>query len=128
VLQDDGYETFVFLDPRWPEPDLSIEQVRRYFNEAGHRLVVDTEDARRSDGVWLEAQLVPRAPVRPADPVGPPFESIDMRAVVEHWRNAVFARHKAIGQLGTVLGNDTQAEMIGRQASPRSSSSVSPES
>ena len=57
ALEARGYVTFIYLTSKSKGPKYDTTTVGRLYAEAGHRLVVDTPNARRSEGVWLEARL-----------------------------------------------------------------------
>jgi hypothetical protein len=57
ALHARGYVTFVFLNPGKPKPRYDATFTGKMFLEAGHHIVLDTQNARKSRGVWLEATL-----------------------------------------------------------------------
>ena len=57
ALEDAGYVTFVFLRASDERPTFDAAFVGRMFAEAGHRMVIDTSNARESKGVWFEARI-----------------------------------------------------------------------
>jgi hypothetical protein len=57
ALRARGYVTFVFLGPGDLGPKYDPEFVGKMFADAHHWLVLDTPNARRSRGVWLEASV-----------------------------------------------------------------------
>jgi hypothetical protein len=56
VLQAKGYVTFVYLKSGESTPRYDPKFVGEMFSQASHRIVLDTENARKSRGVWLEAE------------------------------------------------------------------------
>jgi hypothetical protein len=57
VLEQRGYTVFTYLKSE-ANPQFSPEAVGKFFRTAGHHLVLDTNNARRSYGVLLEARYV----------------------------------------------------------------------
>jgi hypothetical protein len=57
ALTAKGYVAFVFIRPSASAPTYDTALVGRMFHEAGHHFVVDTPNARKSAGVWLEATI-----------------------------------------------------------------------
>ncbi len=57
ALEDAGYVTFVFLRQGDQGPAFEPTFVGKMFAEAGHHMVIDTQNARKSEGVWFEASL-----------------------------------------------------------------------
>jgi hypothetical protein len=74
VLRSRGYAVFVYINSEGATPSLSAASVRTYFDTAGHRLVIDTPQARSSLGVQLEAHAAEaaRKTQSPAVVVAPP--------------------------------------------------------
>ena len=56
VLQAKGYVTFVYLKSGESTPPYDPKFVGEMFSQASHHIVLDTENARKSPGVWLEAE------------------------------------------------------------------------
>jgi hypothetical protein len=82
ALQTKGYTTFIFKSGLSLYPETNVVEVGRYFREAGHHLVIDTEAARSSFGVITEA-LTLRAMTRgdtyipPITRIFPPYSHSD---------------------------------------------------
>jgi hypothetical protein len=57
VLDQQGYITFVYLREGDQAPPFEASVVGRMFAEAGHHIVLDSENARKSQGVWMEAKF-----------------------------------------------------------------------
>ena len=57
ALEKQGYVTFVFMQDVSKGPLTSPQEAGRFFKEAGHRLVIDTAEARKSAGVIFEYRL-----------------------------------------------------------------------
>ena len=71
ILAGKGYVTFIFLRVGDSSPPFHAGFVGRMFAEAGSHYVVDSPHARRSPGVWLEANLAQRLFDVPASPRPP---------------------------------------------------------
>jgi len=56
VFQAKGYVTFVCLKSGESAPPYDPKFVGDMFSQASHHLVLDTENARKNPGVWLEAE------------------------------------------------------------------------
>jgi hypothetical protein len=56
ALKAKGYVTFLFLNET-SQPRYDAATVGRIFAESGHHFVLDTPNARKSLGVWLEARV-----------------------------------------------------------------------
>jgi hypothetical protein len=79
VLQAKGYVTFVYLKSGESTPRYDPKFVGEMFSQASHHIVLDTENARKSPGVWLEAEQARKfmvggsetssAPVQPKEPI-----------------------------------------------------------
>lgn len=57
ALEAQGYVVFIFLRPGFAAPWADPGLVGEVFAQASHRLVIDTENSRTSDGVALESKL-----------------------------------------------------------------------
>jgi hypothetical protein len=57
ALQERGYVTFTFLNSGEHKPRYDTAIAGNLFSEAGHFIVLDTANSRKSPGVWLEATL-----------------------------------------------------------------------
>jgi hypothetical protein len=57
TLQKRGYIIFLFMNRSDQKPQFTAQTTGRFFSEAGHYLVLDSNSARRSHGVWLEASI-----------------------------------------------------------------------
>jgi hypothetical protein len=56
ALQAKNYVTFVYLRSGDLAPRFDPKFVGEMFSQASHHIVLDTENARKSPGVWLEAE------------------------------------------------------------------------
>jgi hypothetical protein len=79
ALRERGYVTFVFLNPGETTPRYDAVFVGSMFSQAGHHIVLDTGNARKSHGVLFEARLARGGTdgpgtgnSRPTKPKGPP--------------------------------------------------------
>jgi hypothetical protein len=84
VLREHGYVTFMFLRSGDEGPRYDATLVGKLFTEAEHHFVIDTRNARRSPGVFMEASFAkhmggggngggrpePGPPARPSSPGG----------------------------------------------------------
>jgi hypothetical protein len=59
-LTDRGFHTFVYLEGSNKAPTLTPREAGHFFGTAGHHFVIDTQNARRSSGVWFEKALLGR--------------------------------------------------------------------
>jgi hypothetical protein len=57
VLEAAGYAVFTYLPDQDGGPPFTVEEVGKLFREAGRRYVVDTPNARKSTGVWIERSV-----------------------------------------------------------------------
>jgi len=71
ALREQGYVTFTFLNAGDSAPRYDAGTVGSVFANAGHHFVVDTPNARKSHGVWLESLTLARLPNPPQSPRGP---------------------------------------------------------
>ncbi|HEX7185054.1 MAG TPA: hypothetical protein VF756_24715 [Thermoanaerobaculia bacterium] len=57
ALEARGYVTFLYIDGSTQYPKTNSVQAGTYFKQAGHHLVIDSGNARRSAGVITEAKV-----------------------------------------------------------------------
>lgn len=72
ALRSQGYVTFTFLKANDSAPAYDPTTVGALFADAGHHFVIDTPNARKSEGVWLESKTL--ASIRREPPPEPPLE------------------------------------------------------
>jgi hypothetical protein len=78
ALESQGYVAFIFLNrpsvlgARGPTPRYNATLVGSMFREAGNHLLIDTPNARKSPGVFLEASLMASILIGPPPPSPPP--------------------------------------------------------
>jgi hypothetical protein len=107
ALDDQGYTTFIYLGKAQGSPLVTANEAGHFFATAEHHFVIDTQNARRSSGVWFERALLGRygkapggdvshkgTPGRPPSP--PPTGPNVTRCTCKFYRNGILVNSRQI--------------------------------
>ncbi len=94
ALESRGFTTFVYLEGSNKAPTLTPKEAGHFFGTAGHHFVIDTQNARRSSGVWFEKALLGRYG-RVVKPPPPPRSTVVI-CTCNTYRNGVLVSSREI--------------------------------